>query len=79
MMLSSALVPALADDVLTGQAAFNDYKQQAPGVKRKITAKDLPKPFATPSAIMDPGLCNDLKKHGPSVCPDLKSTYTQVI
>jgi glucose/arabinose dehydrogenase len=36
--------------VRTGQAAFADYKKQAPGVVRKITVADLPKPYATKSA-----------------------------
>jgi glucose/arabinose dehydrogenase len=30
--------------VLTGQAAFTDYSQEKPGVIRKITVDDLPKP-----------------------------------
>ncbi len=29
---------------ITGQAAFTDYTQQHPGVRRKITVADLPKP-----------------------------------
>ena len=41
-----------ADDgkVLTGPAAFGDWKSDAPGVRRHITAGDLPKPHATRSA-----------------------------
>src|SRR5919197_5120008 len=35
---------------LTGSAAFTDYLKQSPGIIRKITPADLPKPFATPSA-----------------------------
>lgn len=35
--------------IRTGAAAFNDYSQQAPGVMRKITVADLPKPYATES------------------------------
>jgi len=30
--------------LLTGQAAFTDYSQQAPGVRHKITLSDLPEP-----------------------------------
>ena len=37
--------------VQTHQNAFADYRSQAPGVTRKITVADLPKPFATPSAM----------------------------
>src|SRR5690348_9797826 len=35
---------------LTGPAAFGDWRTDRPGVTRHITAKDLPKPWATPSA-----------------------------
>jgi glucose/arabinose dehydrogenase len=35
--------------LLTGQAAFGDWSADAPGVRRHITAADLPAPFATPS------------------------------
>ena len=46
-------VPALYADgppsspVITGKAAFTDYTQEKPGVRRKITTADLPEPFAT--------------------------------
>ena len=36
--------------VLTGQNAFTDYSKESPGVVRKITAADLPQPFATKSS-----------------------------
>ena len=36
--------------VRTGKAAFDDWTQDAPGVRRKITVGDLPPPFATESA-----------------------------
>jgi glucose/arabinose dehydrogenase len=35
--------------VLTGDSAYGDWKQDAPGLNRKITAADLPAPFATGS------------------------------
>jgi glucose/arabinose dehydrogenase len=52
------LLRAAADDqdtispkqLLVGQAAFLDYRTLKPGVFRKITAADLPQPFATESA-----------------------------
>lgn len=37
-------------NLLTGQAAFVDYRTLKPGTFRKITVADLPKPFATESA-----------------------------
>ena len=41
---------AAVEPVRTGAAAFGDWKDDAPGVRRHITAADLPKPFATQSA-----------------------------
>jgi glucose/arabinose dehydrogenase len=39
------LPPALpAQNTITGQAAFADWNQQQPGVRRKITLADLPEP-----------------------------------
>src|SRR5207237_2576839 len=37
-------------NLLTGQAAFVDYKTMKKGAFRKITVADLPQPFATESA-----------------------------
>jgi glucose/arabinose dehydrogenase len=39
--------------VLTGQGALGDWTTDAPGVRRRITLADLPKPFATESATND--------------------------
>jgi glucose/arabinose dehydrogenase len=36
--------------MLTGQAAFSDFKSERPGTTRRITPADLPKPYATSSA-----------------------------
>ena len=33
--------------VITGKAAFTDYTQEKPGMRRKITIADLPEPYAT--------------------------------
>src|ERR1700678_2617308 len=43
-------LPAVAQQTLTGEAAFTDYSREHPGVKRKITVADLPAPYSTPSA-----------------------------
>jgi len=40
-----------APTVQTHEKAFADYRTEAPGVIRKLTVADLPKPFATPSAM----------------------------
>ena len=53
LLTTTALAtPSLAQDsgVLTGKAAFGDYQQDKPGVKRLITSKDLEAPGATASA-----------------------------
>jgi glucose/arabinose dehydrogenase len=34
-------------DVITGQKAFVSYKDEKPGITRRITAADLPQPYAT--------------------------------
>jgi glucose/arabinose dehydrogenase len=36
--------------VLTGHDALGDWSTDAPGIRRKITVDDLPKPYDTPSA-----------------------------
>jgi glucose/arabinose dehydrogenase len=59
--LSAALAVALAlsavgraasasETVLTGDAAFGDWRKDAPGVIRRITPADLPPPYATRSS-----------------------------
>ena len=42
-------VAAIAADELIGQAAYGDWRADVPDVLRKITAADLPGPFATPA------------------------------
>ena len=53
---SMAVASAGAPDggVLTGAAAFGDWRSDAPGVRRRITVEDLPPPFATGSARNSP-------------------------
>src|ERR671912_539666 len=41
--------PARPGTVLTGRDARGDWTTAAPGVRRRITTADLPKPFATES------------------------------
>ena len=43
-LASTMPVPARAQQIVTGQAAFADWNQQQPGVRRKITLADLPQP-----------------------------------
>jgi glucose/arabinose dehydrogenase len=46
LLASFVLLPAAlpAQQTVTGQAAFADWNQQQPGVRRKITLADLPQP-----------------------------------
>jgi len=45
-LIVGVLVPASlsAQQTITGQAAFADWDQQQPGIRRKITVADLPAP-----------------------------------
>lgn len=45
-----------APATLTGEAALGDWTTDAPGVRRKITAADLPRPYATKSVDNGPKL-----------------------
>ncbi len=45
-----------AQKVLTGQGALGDWTTDAPGVRRRITTNDLPKPFETKSVVNGPRL-----------------------
>jgi glucose/arabinose dehydrogenase len=56
-----------AREVLTGQAAFSSYLTESPGVIRKITVADLPKPFATQSAGNGPTVVARPKDAWPKV------------
>jgi glucose/arabinose dehydrogenase len=40
--------------VVTGAAAYGDWRGDAPGVRRKITPADMPRPYATASANNGP-------------------------
>lgn len=68
LLLSALLIPAAisgvavercvaqsaAVRVLTGEAALGDWTTDAPGVRRRLTIADLPKPYATPSVDNGP-------------------------
>src|SRR5262249_40341257 len=49
-LVQSGPDPADNSRLLTGRAAFGDWRADAPLVRRKITVHDLPKPFATRSS-----------------------------
>lgn len=57
-LLATTLLPAAlhAQQTITGQAAFADFTQQKPGVRRKITVADLPEPKQSESVDNGPVL-----------------------
>jgi glucose/arabinose dehydrogenase len=59
-------------EVRTGPAAFGDWATDAPGVRRKITAADLPPPFATDSAGNPPDVAAPPADAMPKVPPGFK-------
>src|SRR5262245_25717680 len=59
--------------VLTGAAAFGDWRSAAPLVRRKITVDDLPKPFATRSAANPPGVVERPAGTSPKVPPGFQA------
>src|SRR5690242_12998354 len=75
--LISALVAAPAGnsraaergELLAGAAAFTDWRADAPGVRRKITADDLPPPFATRAASNGPRVVRRPARAQPKVPP----------
>lgn len=57
LLLAALLAPGGANHtVLTGPAAWSDYRNQKPGTFRKITVADLPRPYATKSAGNGPDI-----------------------
>ena len=53
LFLAGAAAADSQQRVLSGQGALGDWTTDAPGVRRRITLADLPKPFATGSATND--------------------------
>lgn len=51
---TTATAATTSTAVLTGQAAQGDWRTDAPGLRRLITVKDLPKPYDTPSVDNGP-------------------------
>src|SRR4051812_3962866 len=59
-------------NVITGTAAFTDYKNEHPGVFRKITVADLPQPFATKGVANSPSLIAKPADAWPKTLPGFK-------
>jgi glucose/arabinose dehydrogenase len=47
------ILAGVSNSLLIGQAAYSDWRSDAPGVRRHITASDLPEPYASRSATND--------------------------
>ena len=56
-------------EVLTGAAAYGDWSTDKPGLRRKITAADLPAPYATRSAANGPSVVRQPQGVKPKVPP----------
>jgi glucose/arabinose dehydrogenase len=54
LLIGTSLLPAAEEKVLTGKAAMGDWTSDAPGVRRRLTVDDLPKPNAEESAKNQP-------------------------
>jgi glucose/arabinose dehydrogenase len=59
--------------VLTGTAAFGDWRADSPGLSRRITPADLPPPGATPSAGNGPRVAARPRGAVPQVPPGFKA------
>ena len=62
----------MSHDVVTGAAAFHDFTAEHPGVFRKITAADLPAPYATSTIQNGPTLVPRPPNAMPQALPGFK-------
>lgn len=60
-----------ARKTLTGQGALGDWTTDAPGVRRRVTLADLPKPYGTSSIINPPRLV----KRPPNAWPQVPAGF----
>ncbi len=59
-------------NVITGKAAFDDYRTETPGAFRKITVGDLPEPYATQGVENGPTLVAKPANAWPKAPPGFK-------
>jgi glucose/arabinose dehydrogenase len=71
---SAALAQTAQQPLLTGQSAFTDWSQQAPGVRHKITLADLPEPNPAESVRNQPNLIPRPADAWPIAPPGFKVT-----
>ena len=70
--LAAIMLAQSGSKILTGQAAFTDVSKEHPGVTRKITVADLPKPFATKSVDNGPDVVPRPSTAWPKALPGFK-------
>jgi glucose/arabinose dehydrogenase len=70
--VNHAMAAPPTDPVLKGTAAFGDWHADRPGVMRLITAADLPKPYASPSATNIPRVVAQPEGAWPQTLPGFK-------
>lgn len=58
-----------SEPVLTGQHAYGDWRQDAPGRLRRLTSEDMPRPFASASASNTPAVLAPAGSLVPKVPP----------
>lgn len=66
-LLAVLTITTVSAEVLTGRAAFGDWTSDAPGVRRKITVEDLPKPHEVPSSKNRPKMVDRPEDAWPKV------------
>jgi len=67
-----SISPAQTTAIRTGQSAFTSYKGEHPGITRKLTVADLPKPYATESAGAGPNIVPRPENTWPQTLPGFK-------
>ncbi|MBS0242119.1 MAG: sorbosone dehydrogenase family protein [Proteobacteria bacterium] len=73
LLVAGFATPSFAEEpVRRGAAAFGDWRSDAPGVRRHITADALPKPYATKSASHPPHIV----KPPTGIAPKLPPGFT---
>ena len=74
LLVIAAQEAAAADSTRTGSAAFGDWRDDAPGVMRKIMPDALPAPFASRSASQTPSLITRPAGASPNLPPGFQAT-----
>ena len=63
---------ALAQDVRTGEAAYSDWRSDAPGVIRRILPSDMPAPYASRSVSRGPSVIAQPEGFRPKAPPGFR-------